>query len=137
MKIRSLAAVLSLALLAACAGTPGPGDTGYAYNVIGPYTGQFVVDGQAVPATMQFETTAGGAVTGSFRVSMMGIDGEIEGMVVEDQLTFNGNYHNPDSGCDGTVEGTATIEEGGTAIQGRIEVRECGQLLSGTLSFRR
>jgi len=137
MKTRRPAALLAAFFLAACAGTPGPGDAGYAYNVIGPYTGQFVVDGQALGATLQLETAAGGAVTGTFGVSMMGIRGDIEGMVVGDQLTFAGKYHNPDSGCDGVAEATATIAEDGASIAGRIEVTECGQFLSGTLRFQR
>lgn len=137
MNTRRLAAVLSLALLAACAGTPGPGDSGYMYNVIGPYTGQFVVDGQPLPGTLQLDTGSGGVVMGTFGVPMMGITGELEGLVVDDQLTFTGNYNNPETGCDGVAEVTATIEEGGTAIRGRIEVSECGQFLSGTVRFSR
>jgi hypothetical protein len=137
MNARRLTAAVSVALLAACAGTPGPGDSGYMYNVIGPYTGQFVVDGQALPGTMQLETAAGGAVTGTFAVQMMGITGDLEGMVVDDQLTFKGNYHNGETGCDGIAEVTATIGEDGTTIRGRIEVSECGQFLSGTVRFSR
>ena len=137
MNTRPFVAALSAVLLVACAGTPGPGDEGYLYNVIGPYTGQFVVDGQALGSTMQLETGPGGVVTGSFNVSMMGITGELEGTVVDDQLTLTGKYHNPETGCDGTAAVTATIGENGATIQGRIEVSDCGQFLSGTLRFRR
>ena len=86
MNTRRITALLSLAMLAACAGTPGPGDSGYPYNVAGPYTGQFVVDGEALPSTIQLQTHAGGVVTGSFNVSPLGISGELEGTVIGDQL---------------------------------------------------
>jgi len=138
MNTRRLTAIFSVALLVACAGTPGPGDSGYLYNVIGPYSGQFVVDGQALPSTMQLETAPGGAVTGTFRVPIMGITGVLEGTVIDDQLTLTGNYRNPETGCDsGIAEVTATIGEDGTSIQGRVEVSECGQFLSGTARFSR
>jgi hypothetical protein len=137
MNTRHLAAALSVAFLVACAGTPGPGDDGYLYNVAGPYSGQFVVDGQPLNGTMRLATGGGGVVTGSFAVSMMGITGELEGTVVEDRLTFRGTYRNPETGCDGVASVNATIGENGSTIEGRIEVSECGQFLTGTVRFRR
>ena len=55
--------------LAACAGNPGPGEPGYPFNLAGDYTGQFTVEGTAIPAVMTLATGAGGAVTGSFTVA--------------------------------------------------------------------
>jgi hypothetical protein len=125
------------ALLVGCAGTPGPGDPGYPYNASGEYTGAFVVEGQTVNATMQLETAPGGAVTGSFRVSSMGIRGEITGTVTGDQLTFEAAYRNPESGCDGVAAVTATIGEGGESLEGSLSVYECGQTMGGSMRFRR
>jgi hypothetical protein len=124
-------------LIAACAGTPGPGDPGYAYNATGEYAGDFVVDGQPVSGTLQLETAPGGAVTGSFRVPDLGLRGQITGSVTGDQLTFEATYHNPESGCDGFATSTATIGEGGVAIEGPLSVEECGQSMGGSMRFRR
>lgn len=124
-------------LIAACAGTPGPGEPGYAYNATGEYAGDFVVDGQPIGATLQLETAPGGAVTGSFRVPDMGLRGQITGSVVGNQFTFEATYHNPESGCDGVARSTATIGEGGTTIEGPLSVDECGQSLGGSMRFRR
>jgi hypothetical protein len=109
MRIRRLASLVAIVLLAACAGTPGPGDPGYLYNLAGAYSGQFVVDGQALPATLQIETLPGGAVQGGFNIPMMGIGGEIEGEIVADRFTFTASYTNPESGCDGVAVSEAAI----------------------------
>jgi hypothetical protein len=138
MSMKKRLAPLALTVLfAACAGTPGPGEAGYAYNATGEYAGDFVVDGQPVGGTMQLETAPGGAVTGSFRVPDLGLRGQITGSVLGDQLTFEATYYNPESGCDGVATSTATIGEGGTTIEGPLSVEECGQSMSGSMSFRR
>lgn len=136
MRTRLLAVIASL-VLAACAANPGPGQSGYAFNLSGAYTGQFVVDGQALPAAIELETLDGGAVQGGFEISMLGIGGEIEGELIADQLTFSAAYHNPESSCDGVAVAQATVTDGGSAFRGRIEVTECGNFLSGTLRFSR
>lgn len=124
-------------LLAACAGNPGPGEPGYAFNLSGDYAGEFTVEGTTIPATMTLETGTGGAVTGSFRVAQMGLTGSVEGTLVGDQLAFRGGYRNPESGCDGVAEATATVGQGGATLSGPITVLECGQTLSGSMSFHR
>jgi hypothetical protein len=43
MRRASLAAVVFAVLAAACAGNPEPGDDGYAYNVNGEYTAEFIM----------------------------------------------------------------------------------------------
>ncbi len=134
---RRLAASALLALLAACAGNPGPGDPGYAFNVAGDYSGQFVVEGQGIAANLSLQTAKGGVVTGQVRVPEMGISAEIQGMVVGNQLTLRMSYHNPTTRCDGVGEGTATIAEGGAAFSGPMTVTECGQSMGASFSFRR
>ena len=134
---RRVAAFALLVFLAACAGNPGPGEPGYSFNLSGDYTGQFEVEGTTIAAVMTLETGAGGVVTGSFHVTQMGLSGTVEGMLVGNRLAFRGAYHNPESNCDGTVESAATVGEGGASLSGPLMARECGQMLSGSFSFRR
>jgi len=137
MTMRRLLMLSAAVLCAACAGTPGPGDAGYPYNTAGTYTGVFVVDGQPLDGTLQLETESGGSVTGSVRVPMMGIRGDFEGTLVENQLTFEVTYHNPETGCEGVASGTATVGEDGATIEGPMRVSECGEVMSASLRFRR
>lgn len=134
---RRLALSALAVLLAACAGNPGPGEPGYAFNLSGDYSGQFDVEGTVISATMTLQTGPGGVVTGSFRVAQMGLTGSVEGTLVGDLLTFRGAYRNPESGCDGTTEATATVGPGGATVSGPMTVVECGQTLAGSLNFRR
>ena len=128
---------LGAALLTACAGTPGPGEQGYAYNLVGEYSGQFSVQGQSLPATMELDTAPGGTLMGTFGISMMGIEGTVEGDIVGDQVTYAASYYNPDSGCDGVASAQGTISEDGDSVEGQIEVVECGNYLTGSFSFSR
>ena len=137
MKTHRLAALALLVALAACAGTPGPGDPGYLFNVAGDYSGQFAVGGQALPANMVLDTAPGGVVTGAFGVPMMGIEGEIEGEIVGDQITFVAGYHNPETGCDGVASAAGTVTENGASLEGQIEVTECGEYMAGSFRFSR
>ncbi len=134
---RRIGASAVLVLLTACAGNPGPGEPGYPFNLSGDYAGEFTVDGMALPAIMTLATGVGGAVTGSFTVSAMGITGEVEGTLVGDQLTFRASYYNPETSCPGTAESAVTVGEEGGSLSGPLTVNECGQILSGSLSFRR
>jgi hypothetical protein len=129
--------LLSATLLAACAGTPGPGEAGYPFNVTGSYSGDLMLEGAGLGATMSLETGAGGVVTGTVRVSEMGIAATAEGTLVGDQLVLRISYKNPGTGCDGVAEVTATVTEGGAAIAGPMAVRECGQAMGGSARFRR
>ena len=136
---RSLALFLALSLTA-CAGTPGPGDSGYPFNVEGSYRGAISVDGQGFSGTMQLRTEAGGMVSGSFEITQpVGITGRIEGMLVGDQLTLAMRYaNNPATGCTGgAAEGTVTVDEGGSMIRGRLTVNDCGASLAAQMNFRR
>ena len=42
-----------LAVTWACAGTPGPGDTDYPFNLLGSYTGQVMLEGTAFSFGME------------------------------------------------------------------------------------
>ncbi len=132
-----LVASALLAFLCACAGNPGPGEPGYAFSVSGTYSGQFVVEGQGISATLSLQTAPGGVVTGEVRVPEMGISAPAEGTVVGSQLTLRIAYRNPATGCDGLAEATATIAEGGATFSGPATVTECGQAMGASLSFRR
>ena len=134
---RRLAASALLVLLSACAGNPGPGEAGYPFNLAGDYTGQFVVEGQGISATLSLQTGPGGAVTGDLRVAEMGIAAKVEGTVVGSHLTLRVPYHNPGTGCDGIAEATATIGQGGATFSGPATITECGQSMGASLSFRR
>ena len=129
--------LLTAALLSACAGTPGPGEVGYPFNVTGSYSGDLTVDGNGLGATLAIETGAGGIVTGTVRVPEIGITAPAEGTLVGDQLVLRIRYKNPGNGCDGIAEVTATVTEGGAAIAGPMAVTECGQSMGGSARFRR
>ena len=135
--LRRLVASAILAILCACAGNPGPGEPGYAFNVSGAYSGQFVVEGQGISAALTLQTAPGGVVTGDLRVTEMGISAKAEGTVVGSQLNLRIAYRNPGNGCDGLAEATATIGEGGATFSGPMTITECGQSMGASLSFRR
>ena len=128
---------LALMLCAACAGTPGPGDAGYAFNVRGSYAGRFIVGDQRFGATLSLRTARGGRVDGTFRVvSPVGIAGDVRGQVLDDLLRLTVTYRNED-GCDGRIEGILDVERGGATIEGPITVSDCGAPIAGRMSFRR
>lgn len=139
MRTRHRGFVLLLAVLplAACAGTPGPGDAGYPFNVAGTYGGTFSVEGMSIGATLEIQTGPGGAVTGQVQVAEMGITADVDGSVLGDKLTLRIPYMNPGSGCSGTAEGTATVTDGGASFSGPLTITECGTSMGGSLSFRR
>jgi len=131
-------ALAACAWLSACAGTavPGPGETGYPYNVSGSYEGRFVFDGQPFDASLQLRTDAGGHVRGAFLIARpVNIEGRAEGVVVDDLLRLTVTYRGAD-GCDGTVEGILTIEAGGAAFEGPVTVTDCAPPVAGRMSFR-
>jgi len=134
--LRTSVIVVVLAL-AACAGTPGPGDPGYAFNVVGPYSGRFLIDDQPFDATLQLQTSGGGRVRGAFRVvEPFEIDGRVEGVIVAQLLRLTVSYRNAD-GCDGRIEGILTVERGGGTVEGPVTVTDCGDPIAGRMSFRR
>jgi hypothetical protein len=91
MRRASLAAVVFAVLAAACAGNPEPGDDGYAYNVNGEYTAEFITDddGTAIYGTITLATAKGGIVTGKMALTNpFTVDGDVEGLLFEDELTL-------------------------------------------------
>jgi hypothetical protein len=120
-----------------CAGTPGPGDPSYPYNVSGSYGGRFMIDDQPFNATLQLRTTSGGRVSGAIRVSMpVETEGRVVGTVFDDLLRVTITYRDP-SGCEGSIEGIVTIERGGGTIDGPVTVTDCSGPIAGRMSFRR
>ena len=101
----------------ACAGTPGPGQADYPFNLSGAYAGEMAVEGQYFSVGMDVQTRQGGEVSGTYQVtSPVSMSGEVSGSVQADTVRFSLNYMNPMDGCGGTVDGTGTIEEGGGAF---------------------
>jgi hypothetical protein len=140
MKLQRLMCLVAMVALTACAGTPGPGDSGYAYNVDGHYSGSVNVDGQAFSGPIQLSTAPGGVVTGSFSVtSPVSLGGDVEGTLLNDQLTIRMTYgNNPLTGCDGgTMTGTLTVTEGGARISGTVVIDDCGQVIDAMVTYQR
>jgi hypothetical protein len=139
MTLRRLCIAATAALLTACAGTPGPGDSGYPFNVSGTYSGQFAVEGQVFAANMELQTGPGGVVTGRFEIRQpVQLSGTVEGSLLGTQLTITASYdNNPMTGCSGDAGGTVTVAEGGASFSGPITVSDCGDMLSGTMRFSR
>ena len=123
MKVRLT--ILALAL-AACSGTPQPGDPGYSYNLDGEYDVEFsAVDGSVFSGTFQIETLPGGEVTGLLSISNpMSITGGLTGFIIGAEASLEMAFQIPDAGCDGIAEGSAVIEEGGAGATGSLEIIE-------------
>jgi len=95
------------------------------------------VEGMTLAATMTLQTGAQGAVTGEVRVAEMGITAPVEGTLAGDQFTLRIGYYNPGSSCNGVALSATTVEQGGGAFSGAMEIHECGQSMGGSVSFRR
>jgi len=122
----------------ACAGTPGPGEAGYPFNLSGSYTGEIFVEGMAFSFGMDVQTRKGGAFEGTYAVtSPVSMTGAVAGTLVADTARFAMEYVNPMDGCGGTLDGTGTVESGGAAFGGRVRVNDsCNGFLSGTFSVK-
>ncbi len=123
----------------ACAGTPGPGESGYPFNLAGLFQGQVVVEGQAFEFELDILTRPGGALDGTYQVvSPVSMSGPVTGMVMADTATFSLGYTNPMDGCGGTLDANGTVETGGESFSGRVRVNDsCGGVLSGTFSMKK
>jgi hypothetical protein len=123
----------------ACAANPGPGETGYPYNLTGGYRGEFLVEGMAFTFTMELRTGAEGALAGDYRVTdPVAMSGPLAGTVSADSVRFSLNYLNPMDGCGGVVDGAGIVETGGGSFSGRARVNDsCNGFLSATFAMRR
>lgn len=140
MKMRTLLGSVALSVgLAACAGNPEPGEPGYAFNLNGEYSAEFVADdGQVYSGTMQLETAVGGAVTGVMALrDPVTVDGELEGLIVGAELTMTVPYSIVENGCSGVASGSGVIVEGGGSVTGSVEIDdECsGAPFSAEFTF--
>ncbi len=137
--MKSFAMTLTAFLLAACGGGPRPGDPGYAYNVMGVYSGRLVVEGESFDAELDLAMSRGGRVRGSFRVRQpLAIDGRAEGTIIDNLLRLTVTYGaDGRPACDGRVEGILTIQPGGALIEGPVTVADCDDALGGRMTFRR
>jgi len=139
MRRAPFAAVAFAFLAAACAGNPEPGDDGYAYNVNGEYAAEFVTDddGTAIYGTVTLATAPGGIVTGKMALTNpFTVDGEVEGLLFEDELTISIPYTIAENGCSGVTAGTGVVSEGGGSIVGHMDIAdECGGPTGATFSL--
>jgi hypothetical protein len=143
MRARDILCFALVATVTACAGTPRPGDPGYAYNVEGPYGGRLLVEGEPFEATLDLRTDRGGRVRGSFSVrAPLEIEGTVNGTVLDDLLRLTLTYESERGigagrTCEGRVEGILSVSVGGAIIDGPVTVTDCGDALPGRMSFRR
>ena len=140
IKIRTPALIVLTGLVVGCAGSPGPGDAGYLYNVAGDYSGSLTVAGVTMTGTIQVSTQPGGGVTGTVSVNRpIQINGTLNGALAGDQLTVGIAYgNNPATGCSGgTMDGALTIAEHGANISGAVKITDCGEILDATIDFSR
>ncbi len=130
--------ILTLSL-AACAGNPKPGETGYPYNLSGSYQAEFVVEGSPYRGTMNLSTGPGGALRGNFVVTEPAhVTGTVEGAVVADTVDFQMPYEILENGCSGVVHGRHAITEGGEAFSGPIRLDDsCDGEMTGTATIQR
>lgn len=134
----SIAAVGILALsLAACAGNPKPGESGYPYNLSGTYQALWMVAGESNTGSMQLATAPGGVVSGSFEVTEPSVVlGTVEGRIVADTIDFQMPYQRDE--CGGVVYGRNAIAAGGLQFGGEVRlVDECAGEMTGTMEVRR
>ena len=105
IRIKTPGLLVLVAILVGCAGSPGPGDAGYPYNVAGDYSGSLTVAGVTMTGTIQVSTQPGGAVTGTVSVNRpIQINGTLNGTLAGDQLTVGIAYgNNPATGCSGCL----------------------------------
>lgn len=144
MRMRTMTLGIAVAALAvACAGTPGPGEPGYAYNLDGLYSGRLMVEGEPFDATLDLRTSRGGRVRGSFRVrSPLEIDGRLQGILIDDLLRIDVTYPGGDATtpgglCENGVQGILSVSRGGGIVEGPVTIADCGDTLAGRMSFRR
>tara|TARA_B100000929_G_scaffold284530_1_gene266913 strand:- start:253 stop:699 length:447 start_codon:yes stop_codon:yes gene_type:complete len=140
IRIKTSGLLILAALVVGCAGSPGPGDSGYPYNVAGDYSGSLTVAGVTMTGTIQVSTQPGGAVTGTVSVNRpIQINGTLNGALAGDQLTVGIAYgNNPATGCSGgTMDGALTIAEHGANISGAVKITDCGEILDATIDFSR
>ncbi|MDH3206481.1 MAG: hypothetical protein OEO79_07710 [Gemmatimonadota bacterium] len=143
MHIRHILYFTATIAAAGCAGTPGPGDAGYAYNVDGLYRGRVMVEGTPFDASLDLRMARGGRVRGSFSVrAPLEIDGSVSGTVVDDLLRVTLTYESAARAgargpCESRIEGLLTVAAGGGSIEGPVTVTDCGDPLPGRMSFRR
>lgn len=139
--MRHIALPAAALLLAACAGNPGPGEPGYAYNLSGDYRAEVVVAGGTYAGGVELQTLPGGGVQGVLLVEEPEVvHAEISGRLAGDTLHYDMKYEVFSSGCTGRGEGTGNVAVGGTEVSGPLTIRDdcaAGEVLEGSFLFRR
>jgi hypothetical protein len=131
-------AILLLAAWA-CAGNPGPGEPGYAFNLMGYYQGQIVIQDMAIPVALELSTGPPGVVSGTYQVlDPMSMEGLVTGTLQADTVSLTLEYRNAADGCAGTLKGVGRVGEDGLSFSGRALIDDsCTGSLEGTFRFRK
>lgn len=143
MRTRLIPSITATMLLGACAGNPGPGDADYVYRVEGLYAGRLMVEGEPFDGTVELRTGRGGRVRGSFVMrAPLEVEGSLEGSLVDNllrvTLAYEAEARRPGAtACDSRIEGILTVSPGGDVFEGPVTITDCGDALSGRMSFRR
>lgn len=130
-------------VLAACATTGGPVAGTASPITVGAYAGSVVIDNQAFAANLTLRSAGSMGVEGAFRLegvltipSPVEIEGEVEGIAVEEILRLTVEYRSVD-GCDGRIDGILDVTREGAALDGPVTVADCGEPVAGRLTLRR
>ena len=129
----------TVAALAACAGNPMPGDSGYPYNMTGTYDTSFEALGTVYAGPAEISTSPGGLIYGTIQLDgPETVLGDMEGSISGDTLTFE-SYYERGGGCTGVLSGVGVIEEGGGAVSGDAVVDDdcSGDLFDAVFSMSR
>lgn len=139
MRRDSVMCFLLATVVLACSSNPRPGESGFPYNVDGPYAAVFDIDGTIYEGTVQLATAEGGAVSGALAlVSPVTINGTLEGVVLNNSFAFTSPYEIEENGCSGVVAGRGVIADGGVSVTGTADVDDdCGGALAGTFTLTR
>lgn len=101
--------------------------------------GYLSVEAQSFDASLDVRTDAGGSVRGSFRVgSPYEIEGRVRGSIIDDLFRITVTYASAGrDGCESRIEGILAVSEAGRVVDGPVTIWDCGDPLSGRMTFRR
>jgi hypothetical protein len=138
-RIAPLAGVIAILLSFGCAGNPEPGEPGYRFNLNGTYDATFSAQGMDFTGTADLATAAGGAVTGTVRLtSPEMVTAELEGMVADSSFSFESTYSRA-GGCEGALLGGGEIQSDGLGTSGDVDIADdcMGGVMEGSFRFTR
>jgi hypothetical protein len=138
-RIPLLMAMTAILVSVGCAGNPAPGEPGYRFNLNGTYDALFSAQGMDFTGTADLATAAGGAVTGTVRLtSPETVTAELEGMVADSTFSFESTYSRA-GGCEGALLGGGEIQSDGVGTSGDVDIADdcMGGVMEGSFRFTR